>query len=63
MPCKFRWAREDGKTPEREDFRSERMYKHRHTFDRTKPVYYGGGFWERVELLPVLEPHIQLSEN
>jgi hypothetical protein len=28
-----------------------RVYKrHDHTFDRRLPVWYGGGFWERVEI-------------
>jgi hypothetical protein len=35
--------------------KSERMYKHRHTFKPSLPVHYGGGFWERVELGPVEE--------
>lgn len=26
--------------------------KHRHTFDASKPVHYGGGFWQRVEIKP-----------
>lgn len=36
-----------------EGARSERLYRKRHTFDATKTTYYGGGFWDRVELKPI----------
>ena len=36
-----------------EGAQSERLYRKRHTFDSTKTTYYGGGFWERVELKPI----------
>jgi hypothetical protein len=37
--------------------RSERLYRKRHTFDASLPTWYGGGFWERVELGPLgVEP-------
>jgi hypothetical protein len=28
------------------------MYRKRHTFRGDKPVWYGGGFWQRVEIPP-----------
>lgn len=40
----------DPRPPVEEWPRSERLYRHRHTFDATKPTFYGGGFWERVSI-------------
>jgi len=31
---------------------SERLYRKRHSFKGDLPVWYGGGFWERVEIGP-----------
>lgn len=33
--------------------KSERIYRKRHRFAAHLPTYYGGGFWERVQLGPV----------
>jgi len=33
--------------------RSERLYRKRHAFDPKLPTWYGGGFWERVEIRPL----------
>ena len=35
------WAADWAETP------SERVQRKRHTFDPSKPLVYGGGFWER----------------
>lgn len=34
------------------EYHSERMYRKRHTFDPKLPTWYGGGFWDRVEIGP-----------
>ncbi len=39
-----------------EPIASERLYRKRHTFDATKPVWYGGGFWQRVSIEPQVTP-------
>ena len=53
MAAKRRWWLEDhGYELGKEGMRSERMYRKRHTFDPTLPVWYGGGFWERVQIEP-----------
>jgi hypothetical protein len=35
------------------EYRSERVQRKDHTFDPQLPTFYGGGFWERVEIGPV----------
>lgn len=51
--AKRRWWQEDhGYDLEPGGFRSERIYRHRHTFNPTLPVWYGGQFWEHVQIDP-----------
>ena len=38
------------------EVKSERIYRKRHTFDPKLPIWYGGGFWDRVEIAPLPAP-------
>ncbi len=51
VAAKRRWWKQDhGYDLTRDGWRSERMYRKRDRFDPKLPVWYGGGFWERVEI-------------
>lgn len=61
--CSLAFRREQWQATDREyaeGFTSERVQRKRFTADPRKPVYYGGGFWERVTIGPV-DPHREVT--
>lgn len=38
------------------DYHSERIQRKDHTFDPSLPTWYGGGFWQRVQIDPLVKP-------